>query len=213
MFEQFKAGIEAHCSTFNRPRLIIGFREPASFIQSVYKQHLHERGAFTWEEFLDHYSAQLVNDVYFQKYVEYVQSRFDPDELFLFQQDELWKRREALLEDLMRFLDLDVVGPPTIKLDLAANTSVPYRYENTLRRINRVNQGFRNITGKNIGARVGKKVINPTYLCRTVLPKWIGKGSVERDLSDLKRAFELDWECASNMISLSREVHADSAKC
>ena len=208
LFEQFKVCIDATCSIFNRPRLIIGFREPASFVQSVYKQHLHERGVFTWEEFLGHYSTQLVEDVNFQEYIKHAQSRLDPHELFLFRQDELWKRRAALMEELMRFLCLNEVETPTIEPGRAANSSVPLRFENTLRRLNLLNQGFRNLTSKNLGIRIRGKVFNPTFVCRTILPKLIGEGSAERDLSELKRAYAEDWRCASEMISLSRDLHA-----
>ena len=113
-----------------------------------------------------------------------------------------------MIDDLLGFLGAQSNGTPALKLDHVANSSVPLRYENTLRKLNMINQRFNKVTGKNLGVRVGGAVFNPTYLCRSVLPRWFGKGRAERDLSAMKRVFADDWAGALNMISLSRETHA-----
>ena len=211
LFEQFKACIDGLCSTFSHPKLIIGFREPASFIQSVYKQHLHERGVFTWEEFLDHYANNLVMNVDFERYIRYAQSRMEPHELFLYRQDEFRERREVLIEELMQFLCLERGEVPKMELSQVANPSVSFRYESALRNMNRINSKFRHFTGKNLGVRISGKAINPTYICRSVLPRLGGAGKNRRDLSEMERAYADGWVEASEMIALNRKVNAEHA--
>lgn len=84
-FEQFKNSIDYLLNIFNRPKFIICFREPGSFINSCYKQYLHEGGTLDWNEYFSLEGDSIIksHDFYFSKYVNYLSEKIPDKCLFM----------------------------------------------------------------------------------------------------------------------------------
>ncbi len=152
-FERFQSAVENVLTLFNRPKVIVVFREPASFIRSSYKQFLHENGTKTWEQFFPfpELSTTYLDQFKFSKFIEYAQSRFEPDQLLLLDYNELKTNPADFLDRVLRFsLDEQTYAANSeLKLDKLkkSNAAVSQEHERYLILSNKLNAQFKKAFG------------------------------------------------------------------
>lgn len=202
-FEQFEKSVNTLNELFTNVKVIVGFREPSSFIESIYKQYLHEWGTRSWEEFIEHFQVNLVEGLYFSEYVNLLQRKFSSEQLFIYTLEELKQNQDETLMDLANFLEV-----PFVQNNEAhrrkPNKSVLERFEPTLIALNKTSAVWSKVFGFRLGLRLGSFVLNPSKLCRDILPRIFADGPSSRNLADLSAKYEQDWAETCEKISKIR---------
>lgn len=204
-FDQFKNAVNNTVSFFKQPKIIVGFREPGSFLHSSFKQYLHEGGTMNWVLFKKKYfrSENFLNDFKFSRYIEYLHRTIPPKELYIYTFDDLKNRPFQLAEELTQFIfegTNQEIKIPKINPEKKSNPSVPTEVEGLLIGLNKLNKFSKNHFGLSLQLRLGKKMINPRVLCQYLLPK-IFHFQGKRDISFLIDFFESDWEECLHLIN------------
>ena len=206
LYDEFAQCIETSISIYESPRFIVGFREPARFIQSVYKQYLHERGVLQWDDFLQLFLPAF-GDLRFSRFIDCLEKNVKPENFFVYHQEELLDSEQQIIKSLTRFMGVEENELRRKVESSQENSSVPEQYEHALRSLNKLSSGLRAFTFRHLGLRFGNIVLNPAWLCSRVLPAILGKGVAKRDLSKLEAKYASDWAETKIRIAKHRIEH------
>lgn len=202
-FEQFKNSINNILANFNNPKIIIGFREPASFLNSVYKQYLHEWGTKSWEEIIENRGNNFFSNFFFSYYIDFLFDRFSPEQLFIYSHEYLKTNPEIVIGQILNFINVRGDFRPFIDYQAQANKSVSLGQEPILLKLNRMSEWLYSYLGFRLAFKVGNKGINPTKIVQDYAPKMLNRKNNVRDLRGLKAYFRKDWERSIRLIESS----------
>lgn len=201
LWGQFQNSINNILDTYKDPFIIIGFREPSSMIQSVYKQYLHEGGTQNWEQFHEQRKDTFPDQFYFSKYIRYLRDSFAPERVFLYAYSELKYEPLVFLDRINRFIGLkEKAGLILPEKQKKQNVSISYELEGVLINLNKLSKWMYRILGFRLALRIGPVRINPIIICRDFLGRMI-KSEKKRDLRHLEIAYEKDWQWCLNEIN------------
>ena len=210
LFDEFRRCIDTSIAFFNSPKIIMGFRAPEKFVNSLYKQYLQERGTKKWDEFLSCYQSRI-GDLDFSRFIYYLRERFCESDLFLYSQEELRRSTPDVTNSLKAFIGV-AAGPKGLDIGVTeVNRSLPERYEPVIRFLNRQSWRLHKVSGRHLGFRIGGLGINPAWICCRLLPQVFGRGNAERDLSPLERRYAKSWKCAREEIRGNMQFHLNKA--
>ena len=200
--EQFSLGVAKLRQILPHARVICCLREPAAFLQSAYKQYLHEGGTLEFEDFFQSTGDGVVtkSDLMFSRFIDYLRRSFNENDLFLYDFDDFQRSPGTVLEDMLDFLGASAdVGCLLAQPKARSNPSVPLHLEPFLIRLNLISQKFRRLTGRHLQIGLAGKTLNGRVLAQYIAPRfWTGSGT--RDLSSLRAEFSDDWiRCKSMM--------------
>ena len=105
-YEQFCSNIARLKSIFGNFKVIVGFREPSSMVNSFYKQFLHEGGVLTFEEFFGNHPEAVIQDedLYFSRFYNHLRKNFDEEQLFCYDHSQLLYEPLRVISALLQFL-------------------------------------------------------------------------------------------------------------
>lgn len=207
-FLQFQNNIEALEDIYKNPSYIIAFREPSSFIGSIYKQYLHEGGTIGFNDFfsLNRTSFLDPQDFYFSKFIRFLEERIPQERLFLYDYSEFKNNRIFILTKLLKFVSADdnidlkqiekLVGK---RGNRKVNSSVPEKYESTLRTLNKWSETFKKKTGRQLELRIQNRILNPRKICQNILPGVLGRGKEKRDVETIRKFYADDYKTVKQL--------------
>ena len=205
-FEQFKNSLRNIKGRFNNPKIIIGFREPSSFIYSAYQQYLKEWGTLKWTEFLNKLDESFYNDFYFSKYVQHLLNEFSENQVMIYLFEDLKSNPKFVLSEILGFLGTEKRVLNSINTNIRTNVSIPPGYESILIKLNRFSASLYKYTGFRLALRIGNFGINPTKFVQDFLPKSKIVKDKSRNFADLENFYNDDWIKTKNLIySLSKQ--------
>lgn len=180
-------------NTFRQAKLIIGFREPSSLINSLYKQFLHEGGVLKFEDFL------RVNNYVLQKgdllnIIDELKHSYGKDNYLIYLQEDLKRDPKLVLAQFTEYLNLSKPIHLKEQEGKEINKSVPDNLEGTLIFLNKLN---RKLGGRLNNILLKKLNLSPRYMCQNFLPKFIPSRET-RDMSYIKDEFQEEWEFIKN---------------
>lgn len=190
-FDQFRVSIKYLQKIFKDPKIIICFREPGKYINSCYKQHLHEGGQLKFEEFisLDGNSKINYENFFFKKFVEYLRDNVQNQNIFIYDFESFIKYPEIVVNSMSKFITGGIYKKDII--NKKSNSAVPLALESTLRNAN--------IYFGNKNFKIFGKLINNRTVIQTLIPRLI-KFSKKRDVSGLQEFFKEDYLEAKKII-------------
>ena len=200
--EQFAQSVARLKGIVPKARIICCFREPAAFLQSAYKQYLHEGGTQEFQTFfrLSGDGVLATKDLMFSAFVDSLHQNFDQADLFLYDFDDFQRSPAAVLEGMLDFLGASAdVTRLLATARASSNPSVPLHLEGLLIRLNLMNQKFRKVTGRHLQIRCAGKTLNGRVFAQYIAPRF-WKGSDTRDLSSLRAVFSDDWTRCKSMM-------------
>ena len=207
-FLQFQNNIEALEDIYNNPSYIIAFREPSSFIGSIYKQYLHEGGTSSFDEFfsLSNNSFLDPDDFHFSKFINFIEKRIPQERLFLYNYSEFKKNRVSVIKKQLQFIlegkNVDVQKIEKLvekRGNVKVNSSVPEKYEKTLRTLNKWNKSYNKATGRNLELRIQNRIVNPRKICQNILPGLFGRKKEKRDMGIIKQFYADDYNTVKQL--------------
>lgn len=205
-FEQFKKNILYFESIFNQPSYVICFREPSSFIQSIYKQHLHEGGDKSFEEFLSLSNKSFLSkeDFKFTKFVKFIESKIPTDRLYIYHFDDFKTNPTGIIINQLNFIlekkfENKKLIEKLVKINKRSNPSVPLKFEKTLIALNRLNKKTKKKMGFSLSINFFGKTINPRVFCQYILPKMI-KSTKKRNIEEMRLFYKKDNDNLKEML-------------
>lgn len=193
-FDQFKNAVDNILSFSGKSRIVLGIREPASFLQSCYKQNLHEGGILEWKELSNLDDKDFLDQFKFSKFVKFLYEKFDSEDIFIYDQKDLLKNRAEVLEQLSEFItgksQLEVVE--NVNMTRRSNPSVNFAYESYLLKLNRLNRWAIKKFKLGLTFKMFGKTLNQRVLIQYILPK-IYNPKKKRSIECLKNYFASDW--------------------
>ena len=207
-FSQFKDALIKVEQVFNQPKWIIGFREPASFIKSTYKQHLHEWGTLSWDEFMVKHKKMITNDLFFSKYIQFLNSFIPAERLFLYHFDQLKSEPEKLLKRMLQFIGINnseyIRNVIKGAINKKANVGVKEEMIPLLLRLNRISEVLNKKIGLRLAFSLGRIRFNPTILCRDFLKSSLFESNQKiidtNQLISIERHHRKDWQLTIELI-------------
>ena len=106
LMDKFEENIKALSYAFPHVKIILGFREHASFFDSMYRQFLFRGTTLTPESFLDNYQEYIFGRGSFPyaHRIEKVNQYFGEGNLFVYMYEDLQHNPNTLIENLAKFL-------------------------------------------------------------------------------------------------------------
>lgn len=202
MFNRFSRSVLAIKDLFENPKIILCFREPSEFLLSSYKQYLHEGGVLPFERFFSLQNSALVDrsDLLFSKYADFIKGEFDSESLLVYNFDSFRSDPSKAMEAIVAFLDHEAIELDSVVTNRKANPSVPYKYERTLRFLNRMDQKLKRRTGLRLRLKLFGKLLSPRTFSQYLLPR-IYRPSGERDISDIRDHYADDWKSVQDQLN------------
>lgn len=198
--QQFKNSIRNLKEIYRDPHIIIGFREPAAMVQSVYKQSLNEWGIKSWKQYIKEADDNYLDQFEFSKYVEVLLDNFEKGKLFIYNHQYLLKSPEILLSRLNVFLDVpEYQDNIDYHFKKRENVSIPLNLENTLLSLNRLSFFMQKYFGFRLALKLGVLRINPAIICKNLILLTRNSNS-KRDLSKLISRYRDDWNYTQKLI-------------
>ena len=198
--EQFKNSINNLKELYRDPYIIIGFREPAAMVQSVYKQSLNEWGIKSWKQYMKEADDSYLDQFEFSKYVKVLLDNFEKEKLFIYNHQDLLNSPEDLIMRLNIFLDiLEHREYADNSSKQRENVSIPLNLENTLLTLNRLSFFLHKYFGFRLALRLGVLRINPVIVCKKLV-LLTRKSNSKRDLYNLISRYRDDWEYTKKLI-------------
>lgn len=92
---------------FPSARIIVGFRDPSSWVKSLYSQYIRTGG---WKSF-EHFEKEIFDERFlqFEEYERYLKKKFD--NVFVYRFEEIWADKSRFAKSLCDFL-----GEPAVKV-------------------------------------------------------------------------------------------------
>jgi hypothetical protein len=210
--EQLTTAILNLEKVFNNPNYIIGFREPGGFVKSLYKQHLHEWGTLSWNQFHTSHEKMIYEQLFFSKSIGNLKEIIPNERLFLYDHEDLNLNQELLIQSLLNFLNASIDSELKNRLDRSLgkrqNQGISDGYITSLLHLNRLSMKMHNTLGIRLAFKIGKFGVNPNIFCREILPQNTSKSKEFKGLNDINaiRIHYLDdWQKASSLMKLTKQ--------
>jgi len=203
-YEQFCFNLAQLKSTFGDFKLILGFREPSSMINSLYKQSLHEGGVLTFDEFYGDHTGSIVKeeDLYFLKFYNHLLENFKMERVFCYDHNQLLYEPQIVLPSLLKFLGQEA-GKKKAETNIQKlNVSVPDNLERFLLQLNKLDKRLKAKFGIGLNNKYTRRLkVTPRYLTQYTLPKIFGRKK-QRDLKEIKMKYAHDWDILATQIKI-----------
>lgn len=218
----FSERMEILASLFPNAHVIVGFRRHADLIVSLYKQHLHQGGTRTLEQFWsggDSDDALLSpRDLGYADRLDEVRARFS-GRLFVYTQEELQQDPMYLVGELARFFGASLerargaataAGVSWTGHRARRNSGVRGWAATLLRRLNQIDGAIRRLPGSpTLRPRVLRKLrLDPRGICQTWL-RPLSRGELTLSGSareEVERLFAEDWQRVLDRIEATRRT-------
>jgi len=219
--EGFSGGVVAHQAEkllflkrlsrmFPDARILISFRQHASYINAIYSQYLRYGGTLPFSEFfnLDHDNSLMKQeDFHFKAYVDAIEGYWERPP-FVFLLTELKENKQQLMNELGEYFGCpppDLAGvSPKLK-----NQSLGAKQAKTLRRVNHFFKIQLHRDGSTRPYKLLRRFsVDPPALCQ----RWSGFTQnphliIEPNLAKrIDRHFAKDWAFLENQIALRRRL-------
>ena len=205
--EDFYSNIKKIKKIYGNPRIIFGIRNQESFIPSVYKQYLNEKGYkdFNMLFSVDNEGLRKHEDFLLIPKINYLKNNFA--DVFIYSQESLLSRQNDFLLALSNFLELNqkISIPKEIlnkKLNIGVKTELQVK---TLRKLNKLNSRLEHINPKlSLYSKIFRKLnITPRNICQTNLKRLeSNKFEIPQDSKIfIRQYYKNDWDAASNIIT------------
>lgn len=229
--EAFESRMEVLASLFPQAHVVVGFRRHADLIVSLYKQHLHQGGTLTLDDFWPRPSPDErapipprldPDDLMFSPRVNVLKRAFS-GRLMIYTQEELEQDPLYLIREFARFFHADfesarqsaqVAGVSWTGSSAQRNLGVRGWASELLRQLNRVDRLIKRLPGQpSWHHRIFRKLnIDPRSICQSWLRPF-SRGSLHLDPNRLEWTQELfanDWGQLLAEVAASRTRHAAS---
>lgn len=203
-YDQFCFNITQLKSTFGNFNLILGFREPSSMVNSLYKQYLHEGGILTFEKFYGNHTESIVKetDLYFLKFYSYLLENFEKERLFCYDHKQLLHEPQIVISSLLRFLGQEDGFDSEKNGATKRNVSVPDNLEGFLLGLNKWDNRLKAKFGTGLNNKYTRRHrITPRSLAQYTLPKIFGRKR-QRNLEEIKIKYAPDWDKLATQIKI-----------
>lgn len=201
--EQFTLAVSRLKAIHPRARIICCFREPAAFLQSAYKQYLHEGGTSDFKAFYHRDGGGILvrDDLMFSYFIDCLHANFKEDDLFVYDYGDFRKNPVAVISEMFSFLGSSTDSSTLVAGDQSqSNPSVPLRLEGLLIKLNRLSQRFHKATGRRAQLRFGGKTLNARVFAQYIAPKFWKSAGATRDLSEIRSEYQADWQRCKAMM-------------
>jgi len=204
--KSFYFNVERVKNLYNNPKIIFGIRNQNTFVTSLYKQYLHEKGYEDFDHFFNIENSGIVkhNQLLLMPKIKYLFRNFE--DVFIYSQETLKERQDDFLSGLATFLEL-----PDKTIDLGeiknrTNVGVKSEFQvNTLRKMNKFNNRLEKIHPKlSLYTHFFTKYqLSPRFVCQDKLKK-IKSPKFELNqkyLDFINKYYAKDWDAASKLVS------------
>lgn len=189
-------------------RILIGLRQQAGFVLSLYKQYLHEGGTLPLRDFFGPAGVVKAEDLYYSPLLEDLQARFGP--LFVFTLNEL-RQPQALYSELEAFLG-GRIRPLAGARASALNVGVKLYPGLLLRQFNRITRSQLNPCGPlNLNHPLLRRLgVDPRALCQRKLSRLPGPDFQwsREQTAWIQTMYRDDWNMAQRFAAERRKSYA-----
>lgn len=134
----FYANMNRLKSIYHNPKIIFGIRNQLSFILSVYKQYLHEKGTKDLSFLYNLHNSGVLKheELLLMPKIKFLQDNFN--HLFIYSQESLNTRYSDFINEFVKFINVDAINN---KINKPANVGVNTVLQvKTLKKLNKVNR-------------------------------------------------------------------------
>lgn len=202
---EFKSNIKKIKHLYDDPKIIFGIRKHESFLCSLYKQYLHQKGHEEFSYLFNTSNTGLLktDDLLFRNKIETLKKEFS--NVFIYSQESLKKRPQDFINSLINFLEiedeLDFDSIETKERNVGVNTVFQV---NLLKKLNRLNQTFKKypFIPSLYSGRLVKYKLTPRDICQNHLKNINSeKFELNNDINnELANLFDEDWQHCSKYI-------------
>src|SRR5690606_8718358 len=136
-------------------------------------------------------------DLLFSKYVNYILSKFDSKDVFVYTFDEFLQNRVKLVDDIITFLDCNTtIESLDINVRAKSNPSVMTMLESCMINLNKLNAKFQRTFGVPMQIKLFGKILNTRVFVQYLLPRILHSfkfNDTKRDLSSIREFYIEDW--------------------
>lgn len=204
--EDFYLNIKKIIKLYGNPKIIFGIRNQETFIPSVYKQYLHEKGYKDFNFFfnINNNGIRKMEDFLLMPKINYLKDNFT--DVFIYSQKDLQSRQGDFLSALSEFMELkqEIILPKYVKKkeNVGVNTSLQV---NILKKFNYVNSKLEQIhPNLSLYSKVFRKLgITPRHICQDYLKNLKSqKFEIPSKYKEyIREQYKNDWNSASNTVS------------
>lgn len=147
--ESFYTNIERIKSLYGDPKILIGIRKHQSFITSIYKQFLNEKGFQSFNYIFNNENTGLIKheDLILQNKIESIKKDFSS--VHIYTQEDLLKDKKNIVSNILKFLEIPEKSYDFNTQDKISNISIKTKKQvRFLRRINKLNYSIESIHPK-----------------------------------------------------------------
>jgi len=114
---------------FPNAKIIIGIRNPQSWIRSLYSQYIREGGTKTFDEFYKNFDKQHLD---FDRYISHLRSLFD--QVFVYRFEDFKRDKYRIIKEICDFIDepVPVIDDIRYRPSLTERQMRAYRLINSL---------------------------------------------------------------------------------
>jgi hypothetical protein len=147
--KDFKSNIEKIKMLYGNPKIIIGIRNQASFILSIYKQYLQEKGSKGLDFLINIDNTGIIkhDELLIKPKIEMLKKEFS--EIFIYSQESLKILEQDFLIALCKFLEVDCKLSQKTNQKMEYNVGVKSNFQiKSLIRLNKLNKSLENIDSR-----------------------------------------------------------------
>lgn len=204
--EDFYRNMDKIKSIYNNPKIIIGIREQSAFLQSIYKQFLHEKGRdeFSYLYNLDDTGLLHLDEMYLMPKLNYLLNNFE--DVFIYSQESLRDRKNDFIKALISFMEISDDFDFSKTGVGRSNVGVESVFQvNLLRKLNTINNKLEALHPSiSLYSRLFKKLkMTPRHISQNLARRMPSKKfSIDNEvLLSIKEMYSKDWSEASSLIS------------
>ena len=203
-FDEFEKNIVNIKKLYGDVKILVGFREHSSMILSLYKQHLHEKGYLTLEEFFNKQNTGLIRqeELKFLIRVEILKKHFT--HIFVYLQEDLKSNIDLFITKLSHFIGVDLNKEEFEFLrDKTANVGI--RTEKQVRLLRTMNiLNSKKYCPNLYGTKLARYKLTPRDICQNRMKD---SGDIFKMNSNLKtfitNLYNEDWQGIKLLSSIS----------
>lgn len=204
--EDFNTNIKRIKEFYGDPKIMFGIREHSSFIFSVYKQYLHQRGYKDFSYIFNEENKGILkfNELEIYPKIKILKENFS--DVFIYSQESLFSRKNIFIISLLDFLEvkkkIDLKTFSSERVNEGVSTKLQVK---TLKRLNILNHKLEQIHPYlSLYSRPLRKLkLTPRDFCQKQLIKIKSdKIEMEKEIKDfIKELYQKDWELSMKELS------------
>lgn len=193
--KQFRSNMVKLNDIFSQPYILIGFREPSTWFNSLYKQYLQEGGTLDFMDFFKNLKFVInYNDYFYEDIYTILLDIFPKEKIFVYFHEELKSNPSKLVNEMISFISPEEIDTKTINFNVKSNRSIPDNLESTMIFLNKIESNLNPDSSKGnfIKKILNKFKLTPRKLVQEVLPGITGRRKV-RNINFIKEMHSEKW--------------------